>query len=145
MSTLVWHHSSTPPPQPPLPASPLCQHTCISVPKAAAAAADGNVQDNAADVDGGHPPAVDNVDAVASIMTIVPHPDESPPPSSFVDARPSGGFTLTRRRTQQRLLLCCPARKPGTILSFSGYSHSWRQVEQWRNMKINTSWGLGVG
>ena len=45
-----------------------------------------------------------------------------------------------------RLPLCCSARKPGMLLSFSGYRHSWRQVdEQWRNTTVNRSWGLGVG
>ena len=43
------------------------------------------------------------------------------------------------------LPLCCSACKPGTILSFSGYSHSWRWVERWRNTTINRSWGLVVG
>ena len=64
MCTIVWHNSSAPPPQPPLPAPPLCQHTCIDVPKAAAAAANGDSRDNAANVDGDHPPAVGNNNAV---------------------------------------------------------------------------------
>jgi hypothetical protein len=145
MSTVVWHHSTPSPPQPPLPAPPLCQHTCIDVPKASAAAADSNRRNNAANVDGGHPPAVGNKDAVASITTTIPHPDEAPPPSSFVNARPLGGFTSTHRRTRWRLPLCCSARKPGMMLSFSRYSQSWQRVERWRNTTINRKWGLGVG
>ena len=118
---------------------------CINTPQNAAAAAKGDGCDNAANVNGGYLSTVSKGDAVASIATIVPCPDEAPPPSSFVYARPSGGFTLTRCRMQQRLPLCCSACKPGTILSFSGYSHLWWQVERWRNTTINRSWGLVVG
>ena len=35
---------------------------------------------------------VNNDNAVASITTTVPRPDEVPPPSSFINARPSGGY-----------------------------------------------------
>ncbi len=90
------------PHQPPLPAPPLCQHTCIDVPKAAATAAHGDGRDNAANIVGCHPPAVGNNDAVASIATTIPRIGEAPPPSSFVNARPLGGFTSTRRRTRRR-------------------------------------------
>jgi hypothetical protein len=80
-------------------------------------------RDNVVNVNYGHHPTVGDNDAVASIMTTVPHPDEAPPPSSFIDARLLEGFTLTRHLTRQRLPLYCSARKPGTILSFSRYSH----------------------
>ena len=133
--------------QPPLLAPPLCQHTCIDVPRATVAAADGNGCNNAANIDGGHPPApsVGNNDTVASIRTTAPCPDKAPPPSSFVDVHPPRGFTLICRQTQWRLPLCCSARKPGTILSFSKYSRLWWRVERWRNTTINRSWGLRVG
>ena len=117
---------------------------CIDVPKAATAAADGDGRDNAVNVDGGHPPAVSNNDAVASITTTVSCPNKAPLPSSF-DAHLLGGFTWTRRRRRQWLPLCCSARKPGTILSFSGYSHLWRRVERWRNTTINRSWRVRDG
>ena len=145
MSTIIWHHSSPSLPQPPLPAPPYCQHVCINLPKAAAAAADSNSCNNATNVDGSHPPTVGDNDAVASITNTVPCPDKAPPPSSFVNACQLEGFTLTRHRTRRRLPLCCSARKLGTILSFSGCSHLWRQVERWRNTTINRSWGLGMG
>ena len=80
--------STPPPPQPPLPAPPLCQHMCINVLKTAAAAADGDGRDNAANIDGNHPPVAGNNDAVASITTTVPCPNKAPPPFSFIDARP---------------------------------------------------------
>jgi hypothetical protein len=145
MTTVVWHHSTHPPPQPPLPAPPLCQHTCINVPKAADAAADGNGHNNAANVDSGHPPTVRDDNGVASITTTIPHPNKAPPPSSFVNACLLGGFTFTRRQKRWQLPLCCSVCKPGTILSFSGYSHLWQRVEWWRNTTINRSWGLWVG
>ena len=144
MSTVVWHHSTSHPPQLLLLAPPLCQHMCINIPKAAAAAANGNGRDNASNVDGGHPSAVGDDDAIASIMTTVPCPNMAPPPSSVVNTRLLGGFTSTHRWTRDQLPLCCSARKPGTILSFSGYSHLWWQVNRWRNTTINRSWGLGV-
>jgi hypothetical protein len=129
----------TPPlPQPPLLAPTLCQHTCIDIPKAAAAAADGDGHDNATNVNGGHPPEVGNEDVFASITTISPRPNEAPPPSSFVNTHLLGGFTSTCWDTAA-VTIVLQARKPGTILSFSRYSHPWQWVEPWRNMTINRS------
>ena len=70
---------------------------CINVPKAATAATatDGDSRDNAVKVDGGHPPTVGNDDAVASITTNIPCPDEAPPPFSF-RTRIRWGYSLRR-------------------------------------------------